>query len=238
MFPWGLHCKCPCTHRETQPTSASPRGPPLPLGWSLDLLWALWEPLRLWSGPIPACAGPQSPQLPELDCFHLWEHSLSAQIFHRHRVYLADDGDLICSLNSWWKDFWSSSLVALFLRFSFGCIPTSPCGPPTGVWSWGCLGALGSAPVRTGRRGGMAAWITGPLVAPNAQGSWWSRAQETWPKWGPFLVFSIRCVRASPERASFIGAGVWGERGYNSGSSPCVWLSNSALLPWQSSLPP
>ena len=27
------------------------------------------------------------------------------------------------------------------------------------------------------------------------------------------------------------GAGVWGERGYNSGSSPCVWLSSSALLP-------
>ena len=31
---------------------------------------------------------------------------------------------------------------------------------------------------------------------------------------------------------------MWGERGHKSGSSPCVWLSSSALLAWQSSLPP
>ena len=171
MFPWGLRRNCPCTHCEPQPTSTSPRGSPLPLGWSLDLPWALWGPLRLWSGPIPACACPQSPQLLELDRFHLWEHSLSTQIFHRCRVYLADCGDLICSLYSWWKDFRSPSLLAPSLGFSFGFIPTSACGPPTGVWSWGCLGALGSAPVRTRRRGGMTAWIVGALVAPNAQGS-------------------------------------------------------------------
>ena len=47
MLPWGLCSKCPCTCHEPQPTSASLRGPPLPLGWSLDLLWALWGPLRL-----------------------------------------------------------------------------------------------------------------------------------------------------------------------------------------------
>ena len=47
MFPWGLCCKCPCTHHEPQPTSASPKGSPLPLGWSLDLLWALRASLRL-----------------------------------------------------------------------------------------------------------------------------------------------------------------------------------------------
>ena len=163
MFPWGLHCKCPCTHCEPQPTSASPRGPPLPLGWSLDMLWALWISLRLWSGPIPVCAGPQSPQLPELDRFHLWEHSLSAQIFHRRRVYLSDHEDLICSLYSWWKDFRSSSLVAPSLEFSFGFIPTSACGPPTGVWSWGCLRALGSASVRTGSSGGMVLGSWEPL---------------------------------------------------------------------------
>ena len=29
---------------------------------------------------------------------------------------------------------------------------------------------------------------------------------------------------------SSAGAGVWGERGYNSGSSPCVWLSNSTCF--------
>ena len=146
MFLCRLPYKCPCTCHEPQPTSTSSRGCPLPLGWSLDLLWALWGSLKLWSGPIPACACPQIPQLPELACFHLWEHSLSTQIFHRHRVYLTDRGDLICSLYSWWKDFWSSSLVTPSLGFSFGFILTSVCGPHTGVWSWGCLGALGSAP--------------------------------------------------------------------------------------------
>ena len=181
MFPWGLRCKCPCTRHELQPTSASPRGSPLLLGWSLDLLWVLWGPLRLWSGPIPACACPQSPQLPELDHFHLWEHSLSTQIFHRCRVYLADHSDLICSLYSWWKDFWSSSLVTPSLGFSFGFIPTSACGPPIGVWPWGCLGPLGSAPLRTGCRGGMTAWIVGGLAVPNVQGSWQPWVQEIWP---------------------------------------------------------
>ena len=181
MFPWGLSCKCPCTCHEPQPTTTSPRGSPLPLAWSLDLLWALWRPLRLWSGPIPVCACPQSPQLPELDHFHSWEHSLSTHILHRHRVYLADWGDFICSLYSWWKDFQSSSLVTLSLVFSFGFIPTSVCGPPRGVWSWGCLEALASAPVRNGRRGGMTAWIMGAPVAPNVQGSQRPWAQEIWP---------------------------------------------------------
>ena len=180
-FPWGLSCKCPCTCCETQPTSTSPRSSPLPLGWSLDLLWALCGPLRLWPGPVLACVCPQSPQLPELDCFHLWEHSLSTKIFHRHRVYLTDCGDLICSLYSWWEDFWSSSLVAPSLGFSFGFIPTSVCDSPTGVSPWGCLGALGSAPVRTRHRGHMTSWISGAPVAPNVQGSRQPLAQEIWP---------------------------------------------------------
>ena len=171
MFPWGVCCKCPCTCHEPQLTFAFPTGSPLPLGWSLDLLWALWGPLRLWSGPIPVCVCPQSPQLLELDHFHLWEHSLSTQIFHRCRVYLADCRDLICSLYSWLKDFWSSSLATPSLGFSFGFIPTSACGPTTGVWSWGCFGALGSAPVMTRHRSGMTAWIMRAPGVPNAQGS-------------------------------------------------------------------
>ena len=172
MFRWCLHCKCPCTCCEPQPTSVSPKGPPLPLGWSLDLQWALWWWLRLCPGPIPACACPQSSQLSELDRFHLWKHSFSTQIFHRPRVNLADHGDLICNLCSWWKDFLSSSLVAPSLGFSFGFLSTSECGLPTGVWFWGCLGALGSASVRTGCRVGITAWIEGAPAEPNAQGDW------------------------------------------------------------------
>ena len=122
----------------SRPSSASGlvSGPAVgPVGTSETLMW-----------PNSCVCYPQSPQLPELDHFHLWEHSLSTQIIHRGRVYLGDHGDLICSLDSWWKEFQSFSLVPLSLGFSFGFIPASACGPPTGVWSWGCLGALESAP--------------------------------------------------------------------------------------------
>ena len=268
MFPWGLSYKCPCTCREPQPTFASPRDLPLPLGWSLELLWVLWGPLRRWPSPIPACACSQISQLPELDCFHLWECSLSTQISHRHRVYLADHRDLICSLCSWWKDFRSSSLVTLSLGFSSGFTLTFACGPPTGACSWGCPRALGSAPVRTGHRGGMTAWIVGAPGVPNAMGTRdmapvrafscaWYKAHEGQP-WlgffwclatgvqgpalrGLFLLLGGQHPRVSPERASLLSIGrwsVWGERGYNRGSSPCLWLSSSVLLPQQSSLLP
>ena len=100
MFPWDLCCEGPCTHCEPQPTSACPRAPALPLGWSLDLLWALWGPPQTLIWPISRVCWPQSPKLPELGRFHLWEHSLSTQMFHRCRVFLADCVDLICSLYS------------------------------------------------------------------------------------------------------------------------------------------
>ena len=143
-------------------------------------------PFLLWSGSIPVCTCPQIPQLPELGHFHLWKHSLSTQIFHRPRVYLADHRDLICRLYSWCKDFWSSSLVAPSLGFSFGFIPTSVCGPPTGVWSWGCLGALGSAPVRTGCRGGVTAWISGAPVVPMHREAGHHRHKKYGPSEGLF----------------------------------------------------
>ena len=123
---------------------------------------------------------PPSPQLPELDLFHLWEHSLSTPIFRRCRVYLADCGDLICSLYSWWKDFRSSSLVTPSLAFSFGFISTSACDPPTEAWSWGCLGGLGSLPWGPGAE---VVWLLGSRESRwcQMQGSWWSWAQEVWP---------------------------------------------------------
>ena len=156
MFSWGLSCYCPC--RELQPTSASSGDCPMPLCWSLDLLWALWGQLRFWSGPTRVCACPQSPQLPVVDHFHFWEYSLSFQIFHRHRVYLADYRDLICRLCNWWKDLRSSFLVAPPLGLSCVFTPIYVCGPPTGVCSWGCPGGLGSSLVRTVCGHGMTAW--------------------------------------------------------------------------------
>ena len=48
-------------------------------------------------------------------------------IFDRHRVFLADRMDLICSLYSWWECFGSSSLTTLPLGFNCGFISTSVC---------------------------------------------------------------------------------------------------------------
>ena len=69
--------------------------------------------------------------------------------FHRHRVWLVDHVDVICSLYSWWEGFGSSSLATLPLGFNCGFISTSACGLSTGVCSWGCPEGLGSAPKRT-----------------------------------------------------------------------------------------
>ena len=55
--------------------------------------------------------------------------------------------DLICCLYSWWKGFRSPS-ATLPLCFNCGFISTSGYGSSTGVFSWGCPGGLGFAPVR------------------------------------------------------------------------------------------
>ena len=54
-------------------------------------------------------------------------------IFHRHRVFLVDRVDLICSFYSFWEGFESSSLATLPLGFNCGFISTSTCGLSTGV---------------------------------------------------------------------------------------------------------
>ena len=71
-------------------------------------------------------------------------------IFDRHRIFLADRMDLICSLYSWWECFGSSSLTTLPLGFNCGFISTSVCWSSTGVCPWCCAGGLVFAPVRPG----------------------------------------------------------------------------------------
>ena len=117
-------------------------------------------------------------QLSELGCFLLWELSMSFYIFHRHRVCLVDCVDLICSLYSWQEDFGSSCLATLPLGFNYVSFSTSACGLSTGVFSRGCLGGLGFAPVRARCGGGAAAWVAGVLAAPGTQGSWRLGQQE------------------------------------------------------------
>ena len=96
--------------------------------------------------------------------------------------------NLICTVYSWWKGFWPSSLATLPLEFSCGFIPTSACGSSTGVCSWGCPGRLRSAIVRTGSGGGTVAWITGTVVVPSVQRYWWPQAQELWHYHSLFLA--------------------------------------------------
>ena len=135
-------------------------GCPPPLCWSLDLLWGQ---LRLCSGPTPVCSRLQCPQLSELVYFLLWELSVTFYIFHRHRVCLVDHVDLICSLDSWWEDFGSSSLATLRLGFSCGFISTSTEAAleSLGLPLWGpgveVVQLLGSQ---------------GFMAAPGTQGSW------------------------------------------------------------------
>ena len=50
------------------------------------------------------------------------------------------------------------------------------------------------------------------------------------------VVQSVRRLMVSLYSAA--GAGVWRERGYGDGSTPYVWLSSIALLPWLPAFPP
>ena len=108
--------------------------------------------------------------------------------------------DLICSLYSWWESFGSSSLATLPLGFNCGFISTSACGSSTGVYSWGCPGGLGFAPVRARCGGG--AWVAGVLAAPGTQGSWWPGQQEICSRrlWQPVLANALQysCLETAP----------------------------------------
>ena len=112
-------------------------------------------------------------------------------IFHRHRVCLVDCVDLICSLYSWQEDFGSSCLATLPLGFNYVSFSTSACGLSTGVFSRGCLGGLGFAPVRARCGGGAAAWVTRVLAAPDTERRWQLEQQEIqWSRrvWQPALA--------------------------------------------------
>ena len=95
---------------------------------------------------------------------------MSFYIFRKHRVFLVEHVDLICSLYNWWEGFGSSSLATLTLGFN--CfISTSACGLSTGVCSWGCPGGLAFVPVRARCGAGAAAWLTWVLATPGSQGT-------------------------------------------------------------------
>ena len=111
--------------------------------------------------------------------------------------------DLIHSLCSSWEGFGSSSLVTLPLGFNCGFIPTSACESSTGVFSSGCPGGLGFAPVRAGCGGGAAAWVVGILAAPGTQGSWRLGQQEILCSkrvWQPVLASMLQysCLENPP----------------------------------------
>ena len=106
---------------------------------------------------------------------------MAFDIFHRHRVCLADPVNLICILYRWQESFGSSSLATLPLGFNYGFIFTFTCGLSTGVqllrlpwrawvcpcecqvWRWfSCLGHRGSGSTRYS--GELAARAAGNIV--------------------------------------------------------------------------
>ena len=66
--------------------------------------------------------------------FLLWEVSMVFYIFHRHKDFLVDHMNLICSLYSLWEGFGSSSLATLPLGFHCGFMSIS-----AWVIHWGLL---------------------------------------------------------------------------------------------------
>ena len=123
--------------------------------------------------------------------FLWWELSMTFYIFHRHRVFLVDRVNLICSFYSFWEGFESSSLATLPLGFTCGVISTSA----RGFRSWGCPGGLGFAPVGTRCGGGAAAWVAGVLAAPGTQGGWWlgqQKIQCSRRVWQPVLANTLQ----------------------------------------------
>ena len=126
-------------------------------------------------------------------------------IFHRHRAWLVDQVDLICSWYSWWEDFESSSLATVSLGFNCGLISTSAGGSFTGVHSWGCPWGLRSAPVRARCGGGAAVWVIGVLAALSTQRSWRLGQQEIQCSrriWQPVFANMIQysCLENTPDR--------------------------------------
>ena len=111
--------------------------PPLPVMPSNTVLISgpavVASQILIWSSFYVSCL--QCPQLSELVPFLLWGLSVIRYIFHRHRVFLVDHMDLICSLYSWWEGFGSFPLATLPLGFNCGFISTSAPRSSTGFCS-------------------------------------------------------------------------------------------------------
>ena len=149
--------------------------------------------------------------------FPLWTCSMAFSISYRHRVYLVDRVDLICSLHSWREGFWSPSLATLPLGFNCDFIATSTCGLTTGVCSWGCPGGLGFTPVSARYGSDAAAWVTGVLAAPGPQGGWRLGQQELYCSrrgWKPVLANTLPSILAqrTPWQRSLAGHSLQGHK--------------------------
>ena len=157
--------------------------PPIYLGRSVDLFWAVWGLLRLGSCLGPVCTCSQSLQLPLKDRLRLNAGIQIAAAVNSGVVSLP----FLCSRSPWcpaW--FWAllcfqASIPRLFTAqtrtdessCSFGL--SGPAVPGRGVcWQcslrWGCAGCL---PVWEGHTlpQGSWSWVVGPLAEPSHSGS-------------------------------------------------------------------
>ena len=171
---------------------------------------------------------------------------MSFYIFHRHRVCLVDCVDLICSLYSWQEDFGSSCLATLPLGFNYVSFSTSACGLSTGVFSRGCLGGLGFAPVRARCGGGAAAWVAWVLAEPGTQGSWGLGKQDIyWSRsiWKPVLANTLQycCLEKPPDKEAWQATVYRVSKSWARPKWPCthrckIFLPVAALRQWDLSM--
>ena len=152
MFSSDLSCHrlFPCCESQSHCLPGMPSNSELV--WSLDLLWGR---LRLWSGPTFACSCLWCLNLPMLMHFFC---RTSHCPFNLQLLPLV------------------GRLCVLFLSppapgFSHGFTFTSACESSPRVCSWGCPGALGSAPRKFWCGGVTAAWVPGALVVSGIRGA-------------------------------------------------------------------
>ena len=126
------YCRCSCSHTEPQPTPASPGGPSIPLGRSLDPLVGTVSAAYTLTWLNSFMYLPQNSLLLKLDQSQLWEHSLSTQIFHRCRIYQAAHRDWIHSLCNCVERFLFLLLAAPPLGLIFDFTLTLVCVAPSG----------------------------------------------------------------------------------------------------------
>ena len=101
---------------------------------------------------------------------------MTSQIFYRHRVFLVDHMDLICTCTVDRKDLGLLTQLRCPWVLIVVLFPPLYLGRPLGYAPEAALEDVGLSQSRC--EGGATVWVAGDLIAPGTQGSWWLGQQE------------------------------------------------------------